>query len=233
MNTTIFEEVESNVRSYSRNYPMTFTNAKNALMIDADGRSYIDFFAGAGALNFGHNHEYIKHAVVEYLKEDHIIHGLDMNTKAKETFLKIFYENILAPRHLDYKIMSCGPTGTNAVEAALKLAGKYTKRTNIFAFSDGFHGMSLGSLSLSSDAFSRKGAGVPLNNVTFISYFDAFADEMTSLDYLEHILNDDHSGIDLPAAIVLETVQAEGGINVAPIPWLKRRYHNRWSTTSV
>ncbi len=218
----VFEEYESEVRSYCRKFPTVFTHGKNAILTDREGKEYIDFFAGAGAINFGHNNPYIKAAVMDYLSEDRIIHALDMYTEAKEEFLKTISNEILKPRNLPYKVMCCGSTGTNAVEAALKLCRKVKGRENIIAFMGAFHGMTLGSLAMTGDRFSRKGAGVPLNNITFMPYFDAFDDPDISLDYLERVLRDDHSGIDKPAAIFLETVQAEGGINVAPVSWLKR-----------
>lgn len=217
----IFEETESNVRSYCRKFPTEFSLARNAILTDTNGSKYIDFFAGAGAINYGHNNPVIKSAILDYLKDDHIIHALDMYTEAKEQFISSFKENILEPRQLDYKMMFCGSTGTNAVEAALKLCRKVKRRSNIFAFSGAFHGMSLGSLAMTSDVFSRTGAGIPLTNVTFMPYYNAFPNPMTSLDYLESVLADDHSGIDKPSAIVLETVQAEGGINPAPVEWLQ------------
>lgn len=221
MSYTIFEELESNVRSYSRTFPISFSHAKKDILIDVDGNKYIDFFAGAGAINFGHNNPEIKKAILDYLAEDHIIHALDMFTSAKEEFLSTLNEKVLKPRNLNYKIMSCGPTGTNAVEAALKLARKNKKRFNVFSFTGAFHGMSLGSLALTSNIFDRHGGGTPLNHVVFMPYFNAFKDPMTSIEYLENVLTDDHSGVEKPAAIVLETVQAEGGINVAPVEWLK------------
>ena len=140
-----------------------------------------------------------------------------MYTTAKAEFLEALTKKILEPRNLDYKVMCCGPTGTNAVEAALKLARKNTKRTGVFAFAGAFHGMSLGALACTTDKTSREGAGQPLNNVTFIPYDGT----LNSLDYLKWILTDDHSGIQKPAAIILETIQAEGGINVASIEWLQ------------
>ncbi len=219
---SIFEENESEVRSYCRKFPEEFTFARNAELITTTGKSYLDFFAGAGAMNFGHNNPYIKKAILAYLEDDHIIHALDMYTEAKEDFISAFRTMILTPRSLSYKIMFCGSTGTNAVEAALKLSRKVKKRSNIFAFSGAFHGMSLGSLSMTGDSFSRNGAGLPLHDVTFLPYYNAFPDSMTSLDYMEQVLLDDHSGIDKPSAVFLETVQAEGGINPAPIEWLKR-----------
>lgn len=142
---SIFEKLESNVRSYCRSFPVVFDRAKEDLLFSEDGRGYIDFFAGAGALNYGHNNDYIKDQILDYLTSDRIMHGLDMYTMAKREFIQSFSERILEPRKLNYKIQFCGPTGTNAVEAALKLARKAKKRSGIFAFMGGFHGMSLGS----------------------------------------------------------------------------------------
>lgn len=173
-------------------------------------------------MNFGHNNPYIKSRILDYLDNDNIIHALDMYTVAKENFLSAFINNLLSPKGLDYKIMFCGPTGTNAVEAALKLVRKNKKRNNVIAFSGAFHGMSLGSLAMTSDRFSRTGGGVPLNNVSFAPYCNRYEDYQKSLDYLEWMLKDDHSGIDQPAAIFFESVQAEGGVNIADIEWLKK-----------
>ena len=212
----VFENNESNVRSYCRNFPAKFNLAKNAELFTEDNKRYIDFFAGAGAMNYGHNNPYIKNAILEYLSEDSIIHALDMYTVAKEKFITTFKEKVLAPRNLNYKIMFCGATGTNAVEAALKLSRKNKHRSNIIAFSGAFHGMSLGSLALTTDRNSRAGAGVSLPNVSFVPF-----DNNMSIDYLHWALEDDHSGIDKPAAIFLETLQAEGGVNVARSTWLK------------
>ncbi len=213
----IFESRESQVRSYCRKYPVEFAKAKNSELFTVDGTRYIDFLAVAGSMNYGHNNGEIKKTILEYLSEDNIINALDMYTEAKAEFLTTMTELILKPRGLDYKVMCCGPTGTNAVEAALKLARKNTKRTGVIAFSGAFHGMSLGSLALTTDRTSREGAGVPLNNVTFVPY-DGTLD---SLAYLKWMLTDDHSGVEKPAAIVLETIQAEGGVNVASVEWLK------------
>lgn len=218
----IIEENESSVRSYCRKYPVVFSTAKNASMFDEDGKEYIDFLSGCGALNYGHNNGEIKSAVIDYLLKDNISHAMDMYTEAKAAFIKTFKEKILDPRDLSYKIMFCGSTGTNAVEAALKLARKNKKRSNIIAFMGAFHGMTLGSLSLTTDRTSRDGAGVSLDNVTFIPYESGFHTSVDSLDFLETILHDDHSGVEKPAAVFLETVQAEGGIYVASVEWLKK-----------
>jgi len=213
MDRGIFETYESEVRSYCRTFPAVFSKAKGSILTDEDGRRFIDFFNGAGALNYGHNPDFIKQRLIDYLAGDGITHALDMYTVPKGEFIEAFETRILNPRGLSYKMQFPGPTGTNSIEAALKLARKVTRRTNVFAFMGCFHGMTLGALALSSDNGSRAGAGVPLGNVTHLPAPYQFGDEF-ALTYLRTILTDDHSGIDKPAAIVLETVQAEGGIQV-------------------
>lgn len=221
LNTEIFEKYESEVRSYCRSFPAVFTKAKNAKLFDENGNEYIDFFCGAGALNYGHNNDYIKDKVIEYISGDGVMHSLDMFTAAKRDFIDTFENRVLVPRGLDYKIQFPGPTGTNAVEAALKLARKVTKRSNVFALMGAFHGMTLGAMALTTDKASRAGAGVPLGNVTHIPAPYMFP-ELDTIKYIETVLTDDHSGIETPAAFVLETVQAEGGIYVFDEEWLRR-----------
>ncbi len=221
MNTNAFETYESEVRSYCRNFPAVFTTAKGSFLYDEDGRQYIDFFCGAGALNYGHNNPYIKRRVIEYLERDGVLHAMDMYTAPKREFIEYFEDAILRARGLDYKIQFVGPTGTNAVEAALKLARKVKKRSNVFALMGAFHGMTLGSLALTTDADSRAGAGVPLYNVTHVPAPYMFP-ELDTVAYMERLITDDHSGVEKPAAIVLETTQADGGIYVLSTEWLRR-----------
>lgn len=218
----VIQENESRVRSYSRHFPVVFSKSKGALLFDEKGNKYIDFFAGAGSLNYGHNNEYIKNYLIKYLENDNIIHALDMFTVAKAEFIDTFTNRLLNPKGLKYKIMFCGSTGTNAVEAALKLARKNTGRKNIVSFHGAFHGMTLGSLAVTTDRTSREGAGVEMGNVLFIPYCHDGNYKADGLEYLEDILNDDHSGVEKPAAVIVETVQAEGGINVATIEWLQK-----------
>lgn len=215
-----FDELESQVRSYSRNFPTVFKSSKGYKLRDIEDREYIDFFSGAGTLNYGHNNPRMKNAIIDYLNSDGIVHSLDMGTMARGLFLEKFNDIILSPRNYEYKIMFPGPTGTNSVESALKIARKVTGRTNVISFSNAFHGMTLGSLSLTGNASKRKGAGVPLNNVTIMPY-DQYIQGQESIRYLEKFLEDTGSGVDLPAAIILETVQGEGGLNVASFSWLK------------
>ncbi|HWT40401.1 MAG TPA: diaminobutyrate--2-oxoglutarate transaminase [Dongiaceae bacterium] len=223
MNTAsdVIDQYESNVRSYVRSFPVSFSKAEGSYIWDEAGRRYIDFFAGAGALNYGHNEPTMVQALIEYLQSNGIIHGLDMATSAKAAFIKEFTTSILIPRGLDYKLQFTGPTGTNGVEAALKIARLATGRHNVIAFSHSFHGVSLGSLAATANAWFRGASGLPLNGTTFLPY-DGYVDELDSIAYLEKVLDDPSSGVDQPAAIIVELVQGEGGVNVASAEWAKR-----------
>ena len=213
--------LESEVRSYCRGWPAVFDRGRGCRLRADDGLWYLDFFAGAGALNYGHNHPVLKQALLSYLEEDGVAHSLDMATGAKLSFLTAFRERLLAPRGLDYKVQFTGPTGTNCVEAALKLARKATGRTTVVAFTGAFHGMTLGSLAVTGNASKRAGAGVPLGHTYRLPY-DGFAAGRFGTDLLEGLLRDTSSGVELPAAVIVETVQGEGGVNVASPEWLVR-----------
>ena len=213
MNET-FEKYESNIRSYCRKWPVEFVSAKGSIYKDTEGNEYIDFFDGAGALNYGHNPDYIKEKLIKYLESDGIVHALDMYTVPKENFINYFEEKILKPRKLDYKIAFPGPTGTNSIELALKLARKVKQRPYIWAFTGAFHGMTLGALALTTESAARKAAGVPLNYTVHIPAPYSMGGNFDSIAYMEQLLSDDHSGYEKPAAIIIETVQQEGGIHV-------------------
>lgn len=221
MDADSFDRHESAVRSYCRSFPAVFTRAKGALLVTESGREYVDFFAGAGTLNYGHNPEYIKQRLLAYLAGDGLVHGLDFHTSAKRTFIDTFVQRVLTPRHLDYKLQFTGPTGANAVEAALKLARRISGRSGVFAFMGGYHGLSLGALAATGNRGKRAAAGASLHDVSFMPYPDTRMSAGDSLAYLERVLDDGHSGIDVPGAVIFETVQAEGGINVAPVEWLQ------------
>jgi diaminobutyrate-2-oxoglutarate transaminase len=218
---SVFETLESEVRSYCRSWPAVFDRAQGSYLYDEDGHTYLDFFAGAGSLNYGHNNPVLKRALLDYLERDGITHGLDMATTAKRAFLETFENVVLRPRDLPYKVMFPGPTGTNAVEAALKLARKAKGRESIISFTNAFHGMSLGSLAVTGNAFKRAGAGIPLVHGTPMP-FDNYLDGQTP-DFLwfERLLADAGSGLNQPAAVIVETIQGEGGINVARPEWLR------------
>ena len=185
--SNIFETRESEVRSYSRGWPAIFTKAKGAWLTDRDGKQYLDFFAGAGALNYGHNNPAIKGAMMDHLAQDVVIHSMDMHTPAKRHFLEVLTSHVLEPRGMDHKVLMPGPTGTNTVEAALKAVRKATGRSEVVAFTNGFHGMTLGSLSVTANKMKRAGAGVPLTDtqqVAYDSHTPSAGDDVVDLDQL-------------------------------------------------
>lgn len=218
----VFEQYESEVRGYCRNFPAVFSTAKGAWMTDTQGRRYLDFFSGAGVMNYGHNPDKLKEALIDYLSRDGITHTLDMYSEAKQAFIERFQQVILAPRGLSYKLQFPGPTGTNAVEAALKLARKVTGRQGVVSFTNAFHGMTLGALAVTGNGFKRAGAGVPLHHTTSLPFAGYMGDGADTLGFFESMLLDNGSGLELSAAVILETVQAEGGVNVASSEWLQR-----------
>jgi diaminobutyrate-2-oxoglutarate transaminase len=221
--TEIFTRHESNVRSYARSFSAIFTYARGTELRDVQGRRYLDFLAGAGSLNYGHNNPLFKDALIDYISQDGITHSLDLHTVAKENFLVAMHDIILAPRGLgDYVMQFTGPTGTNAVEAALKLARKATGRSNVIYFTNGFHGVSMGALAVTGNSYLRAAAGVPLHNTTAMPFDGYFGEGVDTIAHLEKVLADPSSGTETPAAVILETVQGEGGLNVSRIDWLKR-----------
>ncbi|BCJ86705.1 diaminobutyrate--2-oxoglutarate transaminase [Effusibacillus dendaii] len=217
----VFEQLESEVRSYCRSFPTVFSRSSGYKVWDRKGKEYIDFFAGAGSLNYGHNNPKIKQKLIEYLMKDGITHSLDMATEAKEELLVGFRDVILKPRKLNYKVMFPGPTGTNSVESALKLARKVTGREIVMSFTNAFHGMTVGSLSVTGNKFKRRGAGMSLTNTVSMPFDGYLGNQVNTAEYIERFLEDNGSGVSLPAAIILETVQGEGGINAASFEWLK------------
>jgi diaminobutyrate-2-oxoglutarate transaminase len=220
MDLDIFSDIESEVRGYVRSFPVIFERAIGSTMIDQDGTEYIDFFSGAGALSYGHNNPIMKKSLLAYIENDSISHSLDMATVAKKSFLEAFNNIILKPRGLDYKLQFTGPTGTNAVEAALKIARLSTGRSTVVAFTRAFHGVSGGSLAATANQHFRQAAGYSLENVVFVP-FEGYVPGLDTLAYLEQMLSDQSSGLELPAAVIVETIQAEGGINVASPEWLR------------
>jgi diaminobutyrate-2-oxoglutarate transaminase len=217
----IFEELESEVRGYIRSFPAVFDTARGSHLWDEQGRQYIDFFAGAGTLNYGHNHPAISEALIAYLQRDGIVHALDKATVAKKVFLQKLRDTILAPRNLPYKVQFTGPTGTNAVETALKLARMVKRRSNVVAFTNAYHGLSLGSLAVTGNSFYRDEAYGVRHNSDFMPFDGYLGPDVNTLDYFRRVLEDQSSGVDLPAAVIVETVQGEGGVHVASDRWLQ------------
>jgi len=217
----IFEEIESEVQSYARSFPRVFNRAKGEWMWDEEGNAYLDFLAGAGTLNYGHNNPVFKDVLIDYIQNDGITHSLDMHTKAKGEFLQSFSDKILKPRNMEYMVQFTGPTGANAVEAAMKIARNVTGQQNIVTFTNGFHGVSLGSLAATGNSHHRNAAGVSLVGTHRMPYDGYLGENIDTIAYLDKVLSDSSSGINSPAAVIVETVQGEGGVNVASIEWLQ------------
>lgn len=213
--------LESQVRSYCRHFPVVFTKARGATLEDEEGNVYIDFLAGAGALNYGHNDPVLKAKLLDYIEADQIVHGLDMATGAKRAFMEAFESLILSPRKMSYKMQFTGPTGTNAVEAAMKVARNFTGRQTIVSFTNGFHGVTMGSVAATGNSHFRDGCGMQPQGTAFMPYDGYMGDEIDTTEYLDKMLTDGSSGLDHPAAVIVETIQGEGGINLASNEWLR------------
>lgn len=221
MTHDIYARRESEARSYCRSFPTSFVKAQGSILTDDTGREYIDFLAGCSSLNYGHNDPDMKAALIDHISDDGVTHGLDMHTAQKESFLTAFEDIILRPRGMDHKVMMVGPTGTNAVEAAMKLARKVTGRHNIVAFTNGFHGMTMGALAATGNSGKRAGGGMPLQGVTHLPFEGAFGPGVDTLKQIEFMLENPSSGLDAPAAFLIEPVQGEGGLNAASADWLR------------
>lgn len=217
----IFEEIESEVQCYARSFPRVFNKAQGEYLYDTEGNQYLDFLAGAGTLNYGHNNPVFKKELLKYIESDGITHGLDLHTKAKGNFLNTFNDKILKPRNMDYMVQFTGPTGANAVETAMKLARKIKKRETIISFTNGYHGVTLGALASTGNQHHRGGAGMLLTGVDTLPYDGYMGDDIDTTAYLDKVLSDSSSGVDHPAAIIVETVQGEGGITAASFSWLQ------------
>ncbi|MBF0469881.1 MAG: diaminobutyrate--2-oxoglutarate transaminase [Gammaproteobacteria bacterium] len=212
--------IESKIASYNKSFPATFVSAKESHLVDVDGNRFLDFFTGAGTVNYGHNNSLIKRALITYLEEDGIMHSMDMDTWAKLDLLTALDEIILKPRQLDYKVQLCAPSGANAVEAGLKLARKVKQRNHIIAFTRSFHGMTQGALEVTANKYYKSTFTASSGQVSFFPY-ENYLDGCDALQLLRQMLCDEVSGIELPAAIILETVQADGGVHVASTRFLQ------------
>lgn len=217
----IFRELESSVRSYIRSFPMVFDKAINDEVWDDEGNRYIDFFAGAGTINYGHNPDCVTESLINYLRDHRIIHSLDKATVAKREFLETIKENIFMPRDMQYKIQFTGPTGTNSVESALKLARMIKQRSNIVSFTNGYHGLTLGALAVTGNDYYRDESFGHRTNTSHMPYDGFLGKDVDTIEVFRKYLDESSSGVDLPAAVIVETIQGEGGINVASYRWLK------------
>ena len=221
---------ESNARSYPRKLPLALARAKGFYVQDVDGHVYLDCLSGAGALALGHNHPAVHDAIRAQLAVDLPPLTLDLTTPVKDAFvhevLSLFPEQFA--RHA--RVQFCGPSGADAVEAAIKLVKHATGRRGMMAFHGGYHGMTHGALSLMGNLSSKSAVPGLMGEVNFLPYPYSYRPPMGSgpdpegrlcSRYIETILTDDESGIPKPAGIILEAVQGEGGKIPAPVEFLR------------
>lgn len=215
---------EGAIVSYPRKMPIAIRKAKGAIIEDADGNHFIDFFGGAGVLNTGHGNPY----VMEYVKrqQEELIHVLDFPTENKADLIDKVLDQLPEGMRDQYKVNFCGPTGSDAIEAAIKLAKIKTGREGVIAFHGSYHGMTSGALAVTSDINFRHKVKSLMPNVSFMPYSYCYrcpfqkekeSCGMECAEYLRYVLENPHSGQNKPAAILLEPVQGEGG-TVIPKP---------------
>ncbi|MBJ9977281.1 aspartate aminotransferase family protein [Pseudomonas sp. S75] len=225
------QQQESNARSYPRRIPLALKRARGIHVEDVEGRQFIDCLAGAGTLALGHNHPVVVEAIQRVLADELPLHTLDLTTPVKDRFVQDLFAVLPEDFRRDAKIQFCGPTGTDAVEAALKLVRTATGRSTVIAFQGGYHGMTQGALSLMGSLGPKKPLGALLGNgVQFMPYpydyrcpfgLGGEAGVQANLHYLENLLLDPEAGVQLPAAVILEVVQGEGGVIPAHVQWLR------------
>ena len=223
--------VESNARAYPRRLPIALVSGRGITVRDADGREYIDCLAGAGALALGHNHHVVVEAIKRALDAEVPLQTLDLPTPLKDRFTGSLFDSLPAHCLDQFKIHFCGPSGSDAVEAALKLARTATGRKGVIAFDGAYHGMTQSAMSLMGDIEPKTGIGASLVDVQFMPFPSEYrcpfglgsgAGATASANYLGRLLEDPHAGAPRPAAIIVEIVQGEGGVNPAPDGWLRR-----------
>ncbi|QBF25988.1 aspartate aminotransferase family protein [Pseudomonas tructae] len=225
------KQQESNARSYPRRIPLALKRARGIYVEDVEGRQFIDCLAGAGTLALGHNHPVVIEAIQQVLADELPLHTLDLTTPVKDRFVQDLFSLLPDALRNEAKIQFCGPTGTDAVEAALKLVRTATGRNTVLSFQGGYHGMSQGALSLMGSLGPKKPlAALLANGVQFLPYpydyrcpfgLGGAAGVKVNLHYLENLLSDPESGVQLPAAVIVEVVQGEGGVIPADIEWLR------------
>ena len=224
------QSVESNARTYGAIFRRMFVAGNGICIRDAEGREYIDCLTNAGALPLGHNHPEIKDVVLAHLLSDQLQQALDITTPAKLGFVQEMFETLPAALRERAKIQFCGPSGSDAVEAAIKLTKYFTRRDVILAFHGGYHGMTAGAQGAMGNLYSKMGLGGLSHGVHFAPYpylfrcpfgTDGDRTEELSLNYIRTLLSDPESGVPKPAAVLVEPVQGEGGSIPAPAAWLK------------
>jgi diaminobutyrate-2-oxoglutarate transaminase len=224
-------EIESSARSYPRRLPIAIARAMGPYVQDVDGVQYIDCLAGAGALALGHNHPVVTEAIRAALDAGVAFQTLDLQTPAKHDFADLLLSILPSEFSANARIQFCGPTGADAVEAAVKLVRMATGRQTIMAFTGAYHGMSAMTLALTGNRSHKAASFGCMSGVHFMPFpnegrsvwrGDVAARAAANLDHIDEIIADDYSGVERPAGVILEPIQGEGGVNSPPAGWLRR-----------
>lgn len=224
------DKTESNARTYPRKFPVSLRKAKGSWVVDVEGNKYLDFLCGAGTLVLGHNDDEVNHAMVEMLESDAPLHTLDLTTPVKDEFVETLFS--LLPEGLKgrAKVQFCSPSGTDATDAAIKLCKTATGRESVIAFHGAFHGMGHGALALTGNLAAKSPISNLMPGVQFMPYPYPYRDWFglkgeagtdACCSYFERMLKDSESGVPLPAAVILEAIQGEGGAIPAPRKFLQ------------
>mgnify|MGYP002626092537 CR=1 FL=1 len=224
------EETESNARSYPRKFPFALAKAQGSWVEDVEGNRYLDFLCGAGTLALGHNDAEVNAAMVELITSNAPLHTLDLTTPTKDTFVETLQNLLPGQLKNNAKIQFCSPAGSDAVDAAIKLCKTATGRGTIAAFSGGYHGMGHGALSVTGNLAAKGKIQNLMGGVQFFPYPYSYrcpfglggeAGTKAACAYFERVLKDPESGIPLPAAVIIEPIQGEGGVIPAPVEFLQ------------
>ncbi|XVN15502.1 aminotransferase class III-fold pyridoxal phosphate-dependent enzyme [Pseudomonas corrugata] len=224
------ENVESNARTYAQTFQRLFVSGKGMRIKDASGQEFLDCLSNAGTLALGHNPPEVRDAVMTFLAGDHLQQALDLATPAKHAFVQELFSTLPANMRETSKILFCGPSGSDAVEAAIKLARHYTRRSPLMAFHGGYHGMTAGALSAMGKLSPKTGDGLIAQGTHFLPFpyrfrcpfgTDGEHTDQLSIDYIRTVLSDPEGGVAKPAAVIVEVVQGEGGCIPASANWLR------------
>ncbi|GAA3386634.1 diaminobutyrate--2-oxoglutarate transaminase family protein [Cryptosporangium minutisporangium] len=222
---------ESAARTYARHFPIVPVRAEGMTIHGADGRTYLDCLSGAGTLALGHNHPVVVDAIRRTMDAERPLHTLDLATPEKDEFVDELFATLPTPFVDRAKVQFCGPAGTDAIEAAIKLTQTATGRGGVAAFTGAYHGMTLAALTASGGIAARTPLAGPSLDVTRLPYPYPYRCPLglggdlganAAASYVERLLDDPSSGILPPAAMLLEPVQGEGGVIPAPDDWLRR-----------
>lgn len=224
------ESHESNVRSYPRRLPLAIAKAKGAWIWDTRGQKFLDFLSGAGVLALGHHHPEVDAEIVAQIGNELPYQTLDLTSPVKNAFIQQLLDFLPTGFFEDPRVQFCGPSGADAVEAAIKLARISTGRTGVISFHGGYHGVTSGALAVTGNLSMKQRQPETAVGVHFFPYPYSYRcpfglggvdGARVGLRYIESALDDPESGIRKPAAMILEPIQGEGGVIPAPKFWLQ------------